>query len=183
LYFILYRNVRDQNELRYDDTSLVFVRNIKQLIENQYPATNLIVEIRSSSCHLAGQILCSHLLKMLFEFYNVDPAVPEQQLITTETIPSIDIFELYLTINILKNVNLVQSTINKIRERIINIPSLFFVKRDLTGPMGLLRHYPTDMVNTVLDQLISHELIRQGCKRILIFFIIIIIMFSLNYFA
>ena len=103
---------------------------------------------------------------MLFEFYNVNPILPEQQINTTDTIPSITIFKFIFCciVIILKIINLVQSTINKIRERIINIPSLFFVKRDLTGPMGLLRHFPTDMVNTVLDQLISNELIKQGCK-------------------
>lgn len=42
------------------------------------------------------------------------------------------------------------------------MPQLFFIKRDLTGSMGLLRHYPTDLVNNVLDELISYELIRQG---------------------
>jgi hypothetical protein len=61
-------------------------------------------------------------------------------------------------------INLVHSTINKIRERILNIPQLFFIKRDLTGAMDLLRHYPTDMVNSVLDELTKYELIRQGCE-------------------
>lgn len=30
--------------------------------------------------------------------------------------------------------------------------------------MGLLRHYPTDIVNSVIDELINHQLIRQGRK-------------------
>ncbi|CAF1292339.1 unnamed protein product [Rotaria sordida] len=39
---------------------------------------------------------------------------------------------------------------------------VFFIKRDLTGSMGLLRHYPTDLVNNVLGELINYELVRQG---------------------
>ena len=57
---------------------------------------------------------------------------------------------------------LVHSTMNTIRERIFKMPQLIFLKRDLTGPMGLLRHFPTDMVNTVLDELVNYELIRKG---------------------
>jgi hypothetical protein len=45
---------------------------------------------------------------------------------------------------------------------------LYFLKRDLTGPMGLLRHFPTDLVNTVLNELLQYELIRQGRKYTLI---------------
>jgi hypothetical protein len=51
---------------------------------------------------------------------------------------------------------------NTIRERIFQMPQLIFVKRDLTGPMGLLRHFPTDMVNSALNELTEYELIRQG---------------------
>ena len=51
---------------------------------------------------------------------------------------------------------------NKIRQRILSLPNLFFLKGDLTGTMGLLRHFATDMVNTVLDELIKYELIRLG---------------------
>jgi len=41
---------------------------------------------------------------------------------------------------------------------------LFFLKRDLTGSMGLLRHFPTELVNTVIDELLNYQLIRQGRK-------------------
>ena len=57
---------------------------------------------------------------------------------------------------------LVHSTMNAIRERIFKMLQLIFLKRDLAGPMGLLRHFPTDMVNTVLDELANYELIRKG---------------------
>ncbi len=63
-----------------------------------------------------------------------------------------------------KTFNLVHTTLNKIRERILQIPDLFFLKRDLTGSMGLLRHYQTDIVNTVLDEFINYEFLRQGRK-------------------
>jgi hypothetical protein len=53
---------------------------------------------------------------------------------------------------------------NTIQERIFQMPQLFFLKRDLTGPMGLLRHFPTDIVNTALDELAEIELIREGRK-------------------
>jgi hypothetical protein len=68
-----------------------------------------------------------------------------------------------ININLIK-IYLVHSTTNKIRQRIFQMPQLFFLKRDLTGSMGLLRHYPTDMVNTVIDELINYQLIRQGCE-------------------
>ncbi|CAF3114831.1 unnamed protein product, partial [Rotaria sp. Silwood2] len=42
------------------------------------------------------------------------------------------------------------------------MPQLIFLKRDLTGPMGLLRHFPTDLVNSALNELANYELIRQG---------------------
>jgi len=45
------------------------------------------------------------------------------------------------------------------------MPQLFFLKRDLTGPMGLLRHFPSDLVNNVIDELTKYELIRQGRKQ------------------
>ena len=56
----------------------------------------------------------------------------------------------------------VSSTSKTIRQRILNQPKLFFLKRDLTGPMGLVRHFPSESVNLVLDELINYELIRQG---------------------
>lgn len=58
--------------------------------------------------------------------------------------------------------NLVRSTILKIRQHILQIPQLFYLKRDLTGSMGLLRHFPTDLVNRVIDELINYQLVRQG---------------------
>jgi len=63
-----------------------------------------------------------------------------------------------------KRFNLVHTTLNKIRERILKMPDLFFLKRDLTGSMGLLRHFQTDIVNTVLDELVNYEFLRQGRK-------------------
>ncbi|CAF4051774.1 unnamed protein product, partial [Rotaria sordida] len=102
-------------------------------------------------CKLAGtsQIvkiaieILHHLLKMLFAIYNVDPVHIDDKKTTTEA------FSLY-------------STTNKIRERILQMPQLFFVKRDLTGSMGLLRHFSTDMINTIIDELTKYRLLRQG---------------------
>ena len=48
------------------------------------------------------------------------------------------------------------------------MPQLIFHKRDLTGPMGLLRHFPTDLVNSALTELANYELIRQGRKQLCI---------------
>lgn len=70
-----------------------------------------------------------------------------------------------ICIHFSKKINLVQSTINTIRQRIIQMPQLIFLKRDLTGPMGLLRHFPTDLVNSGLNELTNYELIRQGRKH------------------
>ncbi|CAF2073356.1 unnamed protein product [Rotaria magnacalcarata] len=135
--------LRGQNQLEHNDTSLTFIRNITYIIENKYPSTNMILEIKSPSCRLTGQLLCSHLLKMLFAFYNVNPV---QCNLETNMNPTTSI----------------QSTINNIQQRIIQMPQLIFLKRDLTGPMGLLRHFPTDLVNSVLTELVNCELIRQG---------------------
>ena len=44
------------------------------------------------------------------------------------------------------------------------MPELIFLKRDLTGPMGLLRRFRTDLVNRVLNELTQNEFIRQGRK-------------------
>ncbi|CAF4680863.1 unnamed protein product, partial [Rotaria sp. Silwood2] len=109
--------LRDQNQLDYNDTSLTFIRNITYIIENKYPSTNMILEIKAPSCRLAGQLLCSHLLKMLFAFYNVNPVLSNQE---TNMNPTI------------------------------------------SRPMGLLRHFPTDLVNSALNELANYELIRQG---------------------
>ncbi|CAF4916752.1 unnamed protein product, partial [Rotaria magnacalcarata] len=135
--------LRGQNQLEHNDTSLIFIRNITYIIENKYPSANMILEIKSPSCRLAGQLLCSHLFKMLFAFYNVNPILCNLE---TNMNPTTSI----------------QSTINNIQQRIIQMPQLIFLKRDLTGPMGLLRHFPTDLVNSVLTELVNCELIRQG---------------------
>ncbi|CAF3129238.1 unnamed protein product [Rotaria sp. Silwood2] len=81
--------LRDQNQLDYNDTSLTFIRNITYIIENKYPSTNMILEIKAPSCRLAGQLLCSHLLKMLFAFYNVNPVLSNQETNMNPTISSI----------------------------------------------------------------------------------------------
>ena len=82
------RVLREQSQLRYDDTSISFIRNATQLIENKYPSTNIVLNIQSSSCRLAGHLLCSHLLKMLFTLYNVEPVLPSQKTLKNETTSS-----------------------------------------------------------------------------------------------
>jgi hypothetical protein len=37
---------------------------------------------------------------------------------------------------------------------------LFFLKHYLTGTMGLLRHFPPEIVNIILEELINCELIQ-----------------------
>ena len=86
IVLIICRLLRDQNQLQYDDTSLTFIRHVTSLIENKYSSTNGILEIQSSSCRLAGHLLCSHLLKMLFALYNVDPMLPNHNTIKIESI-------------------------------------------------------------------------------------------------
>jgi hypothetical protein len=66
----------------------MFIRNATDLIENKYSSTNVVLEIQTSSCRLAGQLFCSHLLKMLFALYNVEPALPDQKLIKVDSISS-----------------------------------------------------------------------------------------------
>ncbi|CAF2961565.1 unnamed protein product [Rotaria sp. Silwood2] len=134
--------LQEQKKLEYDDISVAFIRNATQLIENKYPSTNIILEIDSSRCPLAGYLQCSHLLNMLFTIYNTEPIISNDIISKIEPIS-------------------IHSTINKIREAIFQMP-LFFIKRDLTGTMGLLRRFPTDMVNSVFDEFINYELIRQG---------------------
>ncbi|CAF4568674.1 unnamed protein product [Rotaria sp. Silwood2] len=135
--------LRSQNQLHYEDTSLTFIRNVSSFIENKYPSSNTVLEIQSSSCDLAGHLVCSHLLNMLLVLYNIEPIVPN---VNKNKIDSRSI----------------HSTMINIRQRIFQYPQLFFVKRDLTGSMGLLRHFSTDMVNTVIDELVNYELIRRG---------------------
>jgi len=81
-----YRILQSQNQLQYDDTSLNFIRNVTQTIESKYPATNTTLQIDSSSCRLAGNLFCSHLVKMLFTFYNVEPIISDRKSIKSETV-------------------------------------------------------------------------------------------------
>ncbi|CAF3978277.1 unnamed protein product, partial [Rotaria sordida] len=135
--------LRAQNQLHFDDTSLIFIRNATTLIERKYSCSNIILEIQSSSCHIAGQLLCSRLIKMLFALYNTEPVRQNMNKIKLNSIS-------------------IHSTITTIRQRIIQMSQLFFLKRELTGSMGLLRHFPSDLVSTVIDELINYQLIRQG---------------------
>ncbi|CAF4938783.1 unnamed protein product [Rotaria sp. Silwood1] len=135
--------LQDQNQLKYDDTSFSFIRNATQVIENKYSSQTMVLEIQSSSCHLTGYLFCSHLIKMLFAIYNIEPVLLNDKKTAIETIS-------------------LHSTTNKIRECILQIPHLFFLKRDLTGSIGLLRHFSTDMVNTIIDEFIKYQLLRQG---------------------
>ncbi|CAF4582486.1 unnamed protein product, partial [Rotaria magnacalcarata] len=80
---------------------------------------------------------------MLLAIYNIEPILPNDKTLQIESIS-------------------IHSTTNKIRKHIFNMQQLFFLKRDLTGSMGLLRHFPLDIVNTVMDELINYQLIRQG---------------------
>ncbi|CAF5044586.1 unnamed protein product, partial [Rotaria magnacalcarata] len=137
--------LKDQNQLLYDDTSLNFIRNTTQLIENKYPSANLVLEIQSSSTRLAGYLFCNYLRKMFIELYNTSPLLPNELSTRNQILP-------------------IQTSLNTIREYIFEINQLFFLKRDLTGPMGVLRRFPTDLVNTALDELINYEFIRKGCK-------------------
>ncbi|CAF1958740.1 unnamed protein product [Rotaria magnacalcarata] len=135
--------LKDQNQLLYDDTSLNFIRNTTQLIENKYPSANLVLEIQSSSTRLAGYLFCNYLRKMFIELYNTSPLLPNELSTRNQILP-------------------IQTSLNTIREYIFEINQLFFLKRDLTGPMGVLRRFPTDLVNTALDELINYEFIRKG---------------------
>ena len=50
---------------------------------------------------------------------------------------------------------IVESNIKTIRSRILLMSQLFFVKRDLTGPMGIVRHYRADIVNSAINELVQ----------------------------
>ncbi|CAF1253382.1 unnamed protein product [Adineta ricciae] len=138
------KTLQDENQLISGDLSFNFIRNVTQIIETKYKSANAIIQIDSSSCRLAGTLLCSHLLKTLFALYNTDPLITSEEQSTRSQSISI------------------HTNMNTIRERIFRFPQLFFLKSDLTGNMGLLRHYPSEMVNTVLKELVSYELLRQG---------------------
>lgn len=155
------RILQEEKLLISGDLSFNFIRSVTQIIETKYKSANTVIEIDSSSCRLAGTLLCSHLLKTLFALYNTEPLIgSEEQSTKNQSVPSMLIFVsiLYSLVYCL----LVHTSMNTIRERIIRFPQLFFLKRDLTGNMGMLRHFPSEMVNTVLKELISYELLRQG---------------------
>lgn len=67
-----YRQLQTHNQLHHDDTSLTFIRNATNVIESKFPTSSTVVEIQSSSCHVAGHLVCSNLLKMLFALYNTE---------------------------------------------------------------------------------------------------------------
>ena len=85
---ILNRILKDQNQLLYDDTSLNFIRNTTQLIENKYPSANLVLEIQSSSTRLAGYLFCNYLRKMFIELYNTSPLLPNELSTRNQILPS-----------------------------------------------------------------------------------------------
>ncbi|CAF1686737.1 unnamed protein product, partial [Adineta ricciae] len=118
------KTLQDENQLISGDLNFNFIRNVTQIIETKYKSTNAIIQIDSSSCRLAGTLLCSHLLKTLFALYNTDPLITSEEQSTRSQSISI------------------HTNMNTIRERIFRFPQLFFLKSDLTGNMGLLRHYP-----------------------------------------
>jgi hypothetical protein len=80
--------MQDNNLLQYDVTSLTFICTATQSIENKYSFTNDILEIDSSSCHVAGNLLCTYLLKMLLEIYNVKPILPNDNMCNIESVSS-----------------------------------------------------------------------------------------------
>ena len=97
---------------------------------------------------------------MLFALYNVEPVIQIQKTTTIDTVSNMNNYNIEFLVR-LKKYLIVHSTITSIQQRIFRMSQLFFIKRDLTRFIGLLRHYPTDTVNNVLDELINYELIRQ----------------------
>lgn len=83
-----YRDLQNQNKLKYDDTSFIFIRNALQIIETKYPVTNTTLEISSSSCRVAGNLFCTYLLKMLFAIYNTEPLLKNNNLNNNESYSS-----------------------------------------------------------------------------------------------
>ncbi|CAF5058959.1 unnamed protein product, partial [Rotaria magnacalcarata] len=57
---------------------------------------------------------------MFIELYNTSPLLPNELSTRNQILP-------------------IQTSLNTIREYIFEINQLFFLKRDLTGPMGVLR--------------------------------------------
>ena len=47
--------------------------HLTNLIEAKYPYSNVVLEIQPSSSRIAGWLVCSHLVKMLFSLYNIEP--------------------------------------------------------------------------------------------------------------
>ncbi|CAF3230326.1 unnamed protein product [Rotaria sp. Silwood2] len=137
------KELQEQNQIQYDNTNFMFIRNVAQILETKYSSINNTLEIEASSCRLAGVLFCNLLLKMLFALYDVEPVLASEKKTIIESMS-------------------LHSTTKQIHQIVFNMPQLFFKKRDLTGPMGLLRHHATDMVNIVIDELIEYELIRQG---------------------
>ena len=87
--FSNYRTLQEQNQFIYDDVSFNFIRNVTQIIECKYSSTNKILQIDSSSCRLAGTLLCTHLLKMLFALYDTESVFePEEKTMNIQTISS-----------------------------------------------------------------------------------------------
>jgi len=74
--------VKNADGLLTPDTSLHFIRSVILLIEELYPSTNVIIEIEARSCRLAGQLMCTYLMKMLFSLYNIEPMSEEQSRIS-----------------------------------------------------------------------------------------------------
>ncbi|CAF4611363.1 unnamed protein product, partial [Rotaria sp. Silwood2] len=96
-----------QNQLDHNDTSLIFIRNATNLIEAKYPSSNVTFEIQPSSCNIAGHLMYSHLIKMLFALYNIEYI---RHNLNKSTFDSLSI----------------RSTITTIRQHIIQMPQLFF---------------------------------------------------------
>jgi hypothetical protein len=97
---LLYRILQHQNQLKNDDISFSFIRNATQIIENKYSSAALVLEIQSSSCRLAGNLFCSHLIQMLFAIYNVEPVLPNNITHAIDSMSSENIFKYFhLTFN------------------------------------------------------------------------------------
>lgn len=78
------RRLKNADRLSTPNTSLHFIRSATLLIEELYPSTNAVIEIEARSCRLAGQLMCTYLMKMLFAFYNIEPMSEEESQISME---------------------------------------------------------------------------------------------------
>ena len=79
------RQLQEENLLQHDDNTFSFIRNTTQLIEKKYPLTNHVLKIQSSSCRIAGHLVCDYLIKMLFAIYNVEPILPKDDMFITQS--------------------------------------------------------------------------------------------------